>query len=319
MKRLAEWRAHRAALLLLLLLVLLPSWAAHAESVVEYRAALAQALALAESATDADEAERAGVVAAITHLLDAISTVDVGGQPPLALVNPPLRAALADGDLARVRANLAALLAALDAVETSNAPSATARDSLAAILARPEFRPRAPAPWETWLSPVREAWERLVRTVLYHLGATGGSGESSLLVGVGVLVLLGLVALLLGAVGGQVVAAAQIAVPPPGARPRARATREQARRLAEAGRYRDAVHELYAATLLHLDERGLLRFRPSLTNREHLVRGAASPALAPLLAPLVEGYDRLWYSGAPCTADDWTGFAALSEAVWRTA
>ena len=85
--------------------------------------------------------------------------------------------------------------------------------------------------------------------------------------------------------------------------------------MAAAGDYRAAVHELYLATLQHLDERGLLRFRPALTNREHLRHGRVAPALLAPLTTLVDGYDRAWYSGAACTADDWRRFRSLADAV----
>jgi hypothetical protein len=79
------------------------------------------------------------------------------------------------------------------------------------------------------------------------------------------------------------------------------------------------VHELYRATLLHLDERQALRFRPSLTNREHLLRGEVAPTVAEPLRALVEGYDRFWYSGTTCTAAEWQRFLALTDATWSAA
>ena len=103
----------------------------------------------------------------------------------------------------------------------------------------------------------------------------------------------------------------------PADRPTAAASRARAQDAAASGDFREAVHQLYLATLLHLDERGLLRFRPSLTNREHLTTGNLAPGLAPVLTPVIEGYDRLWYGGIPCTADDWARFRALALPTTR--
>jgi hypothetical protein len=80
-------------------------------------------------------------------------------------------------------------------------------------------------------------------------------------------------------------------------------------RAAEAERasdYRSAVRYLYLACLLLLDERGLLRYDPALTNREHLQRAASHPQLADLLRPVVNMFDRVWY-----------GFAPVDDALYR--
>ncbi len=64
---------------------------------------------------------------------------------------------------------------------------------------------------------------------------------------------------------------------------------------AEEANFRDAVRYLYLSTLLWLEERGLLRYDRTLTNREVL---AAVPSNSPLhqrLAPVVQTFDRVWY------------------------
>src|SRR5262249_16811228 len=177
-------------------------------------------------------------------------------------------------------------------------PDAAAR--LAAVLDRPEFRAQEPGPLDRLTRPLREAWEHLRREVLARLlEATRDGGENLALVAVGVLVLLAVGAVLAGAFGAAAGARRAAAPAPRRAPPPAAATRARALEAAAAGDYREAVHQLYLATLLHLDERGRLRFRPSLTNREHLTAGHVDPGLAPVLAPGIEGYDRLWYGGLP--------------------
>src|SRR5205814_2077071 len=61
----------------------------------------------------------------------------------------------------------------------------------------------------------------------------------------------------------------------------------------------------------YVDEQaGRLQFRPTLTNREHLVE--APGELRPLLEPLVGRYDRLWYGQSSCAEADYLEFRALA-------
>ena len=64
---------------------------------------------------------------------------------------------------------------------------------------------------------------------------------------------------------------------------------------ARSGDYRTAVRYLYLSSLLWLDERKLLRYDRSLTNREYLQRADANPALQERLAPVVGTFERVWY------------------------
>jgi hypothetical protein len=63
--------------------------------------------------------------------------------------------------------------------------------------------------------------------------------------------------------------------------------------------YRAAVRYLYLSSLLLLDERGLIRYDRTLTNREHLQQIADKPQLLELLHPVVGTFDRVWYGFAP--------------------
>ncbi|HLH23984.1 MAG TPA: DUF4129 domain-containing protein [Chloroflexota bacterium] len=306
---------------------------ARAASPAEYRAAVASALAAVEAADTADEAARAAVLARVAVLLPAELQVDLGDGRSLTVADPALRAALAAGNRDAARAQLTALLAALDAAAAAQPPPADAEARLAAVLARPEFQPPAPGPLTRLLQPllarleaplrpvralwesVQLAWERFWRWVAAHFEPGTGGGPGWVFLALGGLVALGVAALLVGAFAGNVVSGAQVAAARAGARPSAAAMRARARALAEAGDYRAAVHELYLATLLALDERHQLRYRPDLTNREHLVAGHASPGVAATLEPLVAAFDRLWYSGTPVSADDWARFVPLADAA----
>lgn len=74
----------------------------------------------------------------------------------------------------------------------------------------------------------------------------------------------------------------------------------------QAGDYRAAVRYLYLAALLTLDERGLIRYDRTLTNREHLAQIADRRELFDALRPVVNTFERVWY-----------GFAVISEVEYR--
>jgi hypothetical protein len=89
-----------------------------------------------------------------------------------------------------------------------------------------------------------------------------------------------------------------------------------AQQLAAAGDYRSAIRELFLAAMIVLDERGLLRYDRSLTNRETLQRLArTNPELATNLGPAVEVFDRTWYGFAPIDAASFDAYRARVEAL----
>ena len=69
----------------------------------------------------------------------------------------------------------------------------------------------------------------------------------------------------------------------------------QAQTLSEQGDYRQAVRYLYLSTLLLLDERGLLPYDRTRTNREYLLGVAHRPQLAIVLEEIIEIFERSWY------------------------
>jgi hypothetical protein len=70
---------------------------------------------------------------------------------------------------------------------------------------------------------------------------------------------------------------------------------EKAQALSRGGDYRSAVRYLYLSSLLLLDERGLLRYDHSKTNREVLRSVSDSPELAGPLQDVIEVFDNVWY------------------------
>ncbi|MGB1253746.1 MAG: DUF4129 domain-containing protein [Candidatus Promineifilaceae bacterium] len=84
---------------------------------------------------------------------------------------------------------------------------------------------------------------------------------------------------------------------------------QQAETLAKNSDYRQAVRYLYLSTLLSLDERGLLRYDRSKTNREYL-RTVAGSDVSPTLRSVVEVFDRVWYGFQPIDAASYEQYAA---------
>jgi hypothetical protein len=70
---------------------------------------------------------------------------------------------------------------------------------------------------------------------------------------------------------------------------------QRAQPLSRGGEYRSAVRYLYLSSLLLLDERGLLRYDRTRTNREYLRTISDSPELAQPLTEVIEVFDNVWY------------------------
>jgi hypothetical protein len=70
---------------------------------------------------------------------------------------------------------------------------------------------------------------------------------------------------------------------------------EKAQSLSRGGDYRSAVRYLYLSSLLLMDERGVLRYDRSKTNREYLRSVSNSPEFAKPLEEVIEVFDNVWY------------------------
>lgn len=73
--------------------------------------------------------------------------------------------------------------------------------------------------------------------------------------------------------------------------------------------YRNAIRYLFLALLLSLDERGLIHYDPTLTNREHLRQIRENTRLADLLRPVVTTFDDVWYGFIPIDETGYRDFA----------
>jgi hypothetical protein len=246
----------------------------------EYRQAIDRALALVE---EEEPHQAADLLAEITLVaLPGGETVPVDHSWFVAVLRSD------EPDLAAVSARLAALSRELEAWPIRQ-PAPDAFEKLTAILARPEFQsqPRVD------LSPLLERLSELL-DFLPDLSAVPWLG-SLLLIGT-VVVLAGIVAYFAAGLWGSF--AAQAEVDEEGAeagRLSASQALDRSREMAKAGDYRTAVRLLYLSTLLMLEERNLLRYDRTLTNREYLRQVAANSSLEGALRPVVDTFDEVWY------------------------
>jgi hypothetical protein len=90
---------------------------------------------------------------------------------------------------------------------------------------------------------------------------------------------------------------------------------QRAQELSTGGDYRTAVRYLYLSALLLLEERGLLRYDRSLTNREYLRSVAHRPELAAILREVIDVFDRVWYGFQTLSASEYEAYARRVETL----
>ncbi|MFN8531638.1 MAG: DUF4129 domain-containing protein [Anaerolineae bacterium] len=83
--------------------------------------------------------------------------------------------------------------------------------------------------------------------------------------------------------------------------------------------YRQAVRYRFLALLLLLDERGILQYDPTQTNREHLRQLATQPQLQQLLRSIVNTFDSVWYGYMSLSAVEYQQFTAQVAHLQSTA
>ena len=80
--------------------------------------------------------------------------------------------------------------------------------------------------------------------------------------------------------------------------------------------FRSALRFLYLSAILHLQERGILPYDKSLTNREYLYQMQEDIDLQATLGPAVTVFDEVWYGHKPCDAETVADYRNLLQKVY---
>jgi hypothetical protein len=296
--------------LLVLCIALASPWAvsaittANAGDGIVSQEAYRQSIALALELVEKDEPRLA------SDLLEALTAVELPGGEVMPVDHGWFIAALRAGepDLEAVSVRLSTLLGELE----SWPPGTVAPDAfeqLAAVLSRPEFQPRQ----EPDLNPLFE-WLADLLDFLPDLPSLPWLGN--LLVIAGLALLVGIVAYIAAGLWGTFAAQAEVEAEGGGGEPlTAGQALSRSRERALAGDYRTAVRLLYLSTLLLLEERKLLRYDRTLTNREYLRQVADQPSLGEALRPVVDTFDEVWYGQVEPDAGGYEAYARQVDRV----
>ena len=83
-----------------------------------------------------------------------------------------------------------------------------------------------------------------------------------------------------------------------------------------ASDFRGALRYLYLSAILHLQERGVLPYDKSLTNREYLHQAQNDVDLHAALGPAITVFDAVWYGYKPCDAETVANYRTLLQKVY---
>ena len=83
-----------------------------------------------------------------------------------------------------------------------------------------------------------------------------------------------------------------------------------------ASDFRGALRFLYLSAILHLQERGVLPYDKSLTNREYLHQAQVDIDLHTALGPAITVFDEVWYGYKPCDAETVASYRDLLQNVY---
>lgn len=218
-------------------------------------------------------------------------------------------------NLAQIETTLIRLQEALPSLESAVDPD-QAQKTLSDILAQPEFQWSVPepSPLERWWQELRERlWELIQRLFGGSNGiAVGGKALGYLVIGAGIVGILLLVYTLLRGLRLNFASDADLNVKNGvrGAPLTASAALERAQTLSTGGDYRTAMRYLYLSLLLLLDEREILRYDHTLTNREYARSLTRFPQFAATFSRVVDIFDRAWYGHHDLDADEYADYAA---------
>jgi hypothetical protein len=306
----------RVVSLVLVLVVLFgapTAWADNPVSFDAYRRAVAQALALVQQANTRAPNERATELNQAIALLEPIRAVQLPSGAETPVDNTALIALLRDASKTE---QAVTRLTALQDVLAQPLAEIHPRDLavLQQILSRPPFADETSTlpPWlQEMLKRIADIFDRLVNNT-----ARGIFDGRDVIIVFGILLGLGVLFYFIRHLRRNL-APEKVLAP----LPEEHATRAPSAAFARAeffirqGDYRNAVRQLYLATLLLLDQRGKLRYDPTLTNREYLRQALNDPRTTAALAPIVETFDRTWYGLEPLSQSEFDAYRARVEAV----
>ena len=86
----------------------------------------------------------------------------------------------------------------------------------------------------------------------------------------------------------------------------------------ESNDFREALRYLYLSAVLHLQERGILPYDKSLTNREYLHQLQADIDLQTTLQPAIAVFDEVWYGYKPCDAETVASYRDLLQKIYSS-
>jgi hypothetical protein len=92
---------------------------------------------------------------------------------------------------------------------------------------------------------------------------------------------------------------------------------DRAADFAAARDYRSAIRYLYLSSLLLLDERGIIHYDSTLTNREHLRQVHSRPQLHSLLRGIVNVFEDVWYGYAPVDETFYQQYLQHIHQLWQ--
>ena len=85
-----------------------------------------------------------------------------------------------------------------------------------------------------------------------------------------------------------------------------------------ANDFRSALRFLYLSAIFHLQERGVLPYDKSLTNREYLHQAQVDIDLHTALGPAITVFDEVWYGHKPCDAETVASYRNLLKNVYAS-
>lgn len=301
---------YRLALLALgLTLVFFPA-AAQGEGIIseaEYWQLVTESRALLEKPLSAGELDaltaRWQAVKQVQLSDGRITPVDNSDWLALAQSDPP--------DFERLAALLASLEAERDALDLQSSQPGDLQ-ALEEILAKPEYQWKAEAP--SWLNELIQKFFDWLSGLLGEPGPVviqvGSQAADLLVIGATVLIAL-MLAFSLANLFKDFVSESALDADNGREEPlSARTALNHAETLSKEGDYRSAVRYLYLSALLILDERGLLYYDRTKTNREYLRKVAGNPKIAGLLVEVINVFDRVWYGFQPVDEETYQRYAA---------